>query len=126
MIAQEWSNWIATLVRSLCLDDALVNRFAPGESFAYPMPMSDRLLAKFPAQEDNAAVDFTGEIQQANIEIFHLDAHGIDFGHCVLQALNRLLPLRLAAGEVNHIERHATTQEYLMYDCLQLRIHRSD
>jgi hypothetical protein len=76
-----WNEWIRDgflwrdqnqLVRSLRAGNAFVDGLAAGESFVRAVPMSDGGFAHLPAEQDDAALDFAGKIEQSDIEIFNL------------------------------------------------------
>src|SRR5690348_8395367 len=77
--------------------DSLVHRLASGESFIHSVPVSDRLLAQFPTEKNGLAIHLAGEIEQSDIQVFHLHADGIDLSDGILATLLGLDPLRLFA-----------------------------
>src|SRR5258708_36239461 len=94
-----------TEIYTLSLHDALP--ISPSKPFFRAVPVRDRSITHFPAEQYDLAFDNEGEIQQADIDIFHLDANGIDFRESILGPLFRLAALRLAASRRNHIDMRA-------------------
>src|ERR1700758_1312045 len=92
------------LVRLPAARNALVNRLAAGKSFLGAVPVRDRCLAQLPAQQDDLALDFAGKVQQADVEILHLDSDRVNFGEGVFRALLSLSPLGLASGHREHVD----------------------
>jgi hypothetical protein len=62
-------------------------------------------------QQNHAAFHFAGKIEQANVEIFHLHADGVDFGERIFGTLFGFGALGLAAGDRNHIDVGATVEK---------------
>src|SRR5260370_9927233 len=85
--------------------------------------MPDRGLAQFPAQQEDLALHLAGEIEQPDIEIFHLHAGRVNFAEGVLDAPNRLLALRLALCQMDHIQHHAAGEKNSVRRLLQLGVH---
>src|ERR1700687_605276 len=85
--------------------------------------MRDHGLAQFPTQQENLTLHFAGEIEQSDVEIFYLHAGRVNFGESILDAPNRLLALRLAPRQMDHIQHHAAVQKNTMRGLLQLRVH---
>ena len=93
------------------LADALIDRFAPGESFLRAVPVSDSLFAQLPAKQHHLPVHFAGKIEQADVEVFDLHSDGIDLGHGIPDPPNRLLPLGLASRQMDDVQEHAPAQK---------------
>ena len=87
------------------------------------MPVCDCRLTQFPAEKQNFALHLAGEIKQANVDVFHLNAGGIDFGERILHPANRLLAFRLAACQVHHIQQRAAIKKNTMRRLLQLIVY---
>jgi hypothetical protein len=109
----------SALIRPLRLGYSLVYRLTAFESLAHAVPVSDSFFAELPAEQHGLAIDYTGKVEQADIEIFHLHADGIDLGDCVLYALDCLLALGFAPGQVDNVEESAAVEEDAVYDLLQ-------
>src|SRR5205823_15018547 len=86
----------------------------------------DSLLAELPAQQHRLAVDHTGKIEQADVEILYLHADGIDLGDGVLHALNCLLALGFASCQMDNVEESAAVEKDAMYDLLQFGVNGID
>ena len=65
------------------------------------MPMADGRFAQLPAQQDGAVFNLAGKIEQADIQIFHLHAGGINLGERIFYGLHRFVALALAATQRN-------------------------
>src|ERR1700693_1762169 len=101
-------NW---LVRLLGTRNALVDGPAAGESFFSAVPVSDGVFTHPPAEQHDVAFNFAGKIEQADVEILHLHANGVDFGERIFGALFSLVALGLAARDRDHVDVSATVQE---------------
>ena len=84
--------------------------------------MGNRLLAQFPAEQYRASIDYARKIEQADVEVFDLNADGIDLGKGILYPLYGLLALGLASGEMHDVQERATIKEDAMGNFLQLGI----
>ena len=82
--------------------------------------MSDGGFAHPPAQEHDAAFDFAGKIEQADVNVFDLHADGVDFGESVFGALLGLGALSLAAGDGDHVNVRSTVQKNAVTERLHL------
>ncbi len=85
--------------------------------------MGNGVLAQFPAQQEDLALDLAGKIEQSDVKIFHLHAGGVDFGEGVFDAANRPLALGLAARQMDHIQHHAAVEKNTVRRLLQLGVH---
>src|SRR5579859_209073 len=85
--------------------DPLVDRLASRESFLRAVPVSNRFLPEFPAEQNDLPFHLARKIEQSDVEILHLHADGIDLSQCILGALFRFCPLGLAPGECDDIKR---------------------
>jgi hypothetical protein len=83
--------------------------------------MSNGLFAHLPAEQDDAAFDLTGEIEQADVDVFHLDADGVDFREGIFGALFCLDALGFAAGDRNNVDVSASVEKDAMMQSLHLR-----
>src|ERR1035441_5052770 len=102
------SRWLF-LLRALLprIRDALVDGLACHETLVGPVPVRDCQLTQFPAQQKGLTLNLAGEIEQSNVEVFHLDAGCINFGERVLDAANRLLAFRFAPRQMDYIQQRA-------------------
>src|SRR6478752_1098454 len=91
LMAKSWQ-----LVSPFRPGDSVVYGLAAGEAFAGVVPVRDSLFTQFPAQQNSAAFHLAGEIEQSDVEVFHLDSGGVDFGEGVFDALDGFLALRFA------------------------------
>jgi len=73
--------------------------------------MSNGFLAHLPAEQNDAAFHLAREIEQANVEVFYLDADGIDFSESIFGPLFGLGALGLAAGNGYHVNVRAAVQK---------------
>src|SRR5271166_2938667 len=115
-----WNLVVRRLIRSLRPRDAFVDGLAAGKSFFCAVPVSDGGFAHPPAEQYDAAFDFAGKIEQADVEILHLYADGVDFSDGVFGTLLGLGALRLAAGDGNHIDASAAVQKNAVIERLHL------
>jgi hypothetical protein len=113
---------LAELVGSFGARNAFVDGLTARKSFFRAVPVGDGVLAHLPAQQDHAAFDFTGEIKQADIQIFDLNADGVDFGESIFGALFGLGALGLAAGDGNHVDAGSAVEEDALIERLHLRL----
>src|SRR5438034_11390397 len=116
----------AALIRLFRLGNALVYRLAALKSFAHAMPVRDSFFAELPAEQHGFAIDYTGKVEQADVEILYLYADGIDLGDGVLHALNCLLAFGFASCQVDNVEESAAVEEDAMYDLLQFGVNSID
>src|SRR5215471_1571050 len=91
------------LIHPLGFGDPFIDGLASSEAFLHSMPVSDRLFPELPAEQDGLTLYLTWEIQQADAQIFYLNANGVDFGKGVFGALFGLGSLGFAAGERHDI-----------------------
>src|SRR5215469_2154355 len=110
------------LIDFLCFRDTLVDRLATGEAFIDSVPVGDGFFAQLPAEQDALAFDLTGKIEQADAQIFHLHANGINLGESVLRMLFGAGALGLAPGQSNDIEKHPSVQKHAVMQGLQFCI----
>ena len=82
--------------------------------------MGDRLLAQLPAEQHDVAINFAREVEQSNIEIFHLDAGSVDLRQSVFHARYSLFAFRFAASHVDHIDQKASLQKNAVREFLKL------
>jgi hypothetical protein len=101
----------APLVCALGAGYSLVDGLAAGEAFFCAVPVSDGGFAHPPAEQDYATFDFAGKVEQAYIEIFDLDADGVDLGEGVFGALFCLGAFGLAAGDGDYVDVRATVEK---------------
>jgi hypothetical protein len=106
--------------------DPLVDRLAAGETLGYAVPVSDAVLAKFPAEQNNLSIYFAREVEQANIEIFNLNTDGVDFGEGVFDSVDGFLALCFPTGKMNDVNRHAAAEKNVMREVLGFFINRLD
>ena len=99
------------LVASSCPFDAFVDGLASSEAFFSAVPVRDFLFSEFPAQQNNFAFDFAGEVEESDVEVFDLNAGGVDFGDGILHALQCLLAFSFAAGELRYVHECSAIQE---------------
>jgi len=107
---------------SLRLRDALIDPLAAGKTFAHAVPVSDGFFSQFPAEQNRAAFDFAGEVEQADIEVFDLHADGVDFGERIFDFLHCFLALRFAAGKMDNVKERAAVEKNAMGDGLKFSI----
>jgi len=113
----------------ICLfrfDDLFVDGLAAGEAFGSVVPVCDSVLPQFPAEEHDLAFNFAGEVEQSDIQIFHLDAGGIDLGEGVFHTRDSLFALCLAASHVDHIDQQAALQKHAVGEFLEFSVHGLD
>src|SRR5690242_15473364 len=102
-----WKTLKPRSVLLLCPRNALIDRLTAGKSIIQSVPVRDSLLAQFPAKKNDFAFNFTGKIQQTDIEVLNLHSGGIDFGDGVLDLLNGLFALAFASRHVHHVHQQA-------------------
>ena len=73
--------------------------------------MGNRFFAQFPAEQDRLPLDFAGEIEQPDIEIFNLNAGRIDLRQRIFHPLFGLGALGFAPSQRNDVERHPAAQK---------------
>jgi hypothetical protein len=115
-------NCYEILVCSLRARDAFVNEFAAGESLICSVPVGDGWFAHFPAEQNSSAFHLAGKIQQADVDVFDLNADGIDFGKSVLSTLFGLGALGFAAGDGDYIDMRTTVEKDAMAEFLHLAL----
>lgn len=103
-------------------DNPLVDGLTSTKTFFQSVPVLDLLFSEFPAQQDDLVVYLAGEIEQADIEIFHLNANGFDFGECVLGSLNGFVALGPPSRYFGNVDEKAATQENAVIQVLKLLI----
>ena len=102
------------LVHPFGLRDPLVDGLASGKALLHAMPVSDSFFSQLPAEQNGLPINFTGKIKQADIEIFHLNADGIDFRKSIFHALFGLGTFGFFARKRNDIEEQSARQENAM------------
>jgi len=117
---------INLLVCLFCFDDLFVDGLAAGEAFGGVVPVGDSVLSQFPAEQHDLAVNFAGEVEQSDIEIFHLDAGGIDLGEGVFHPRDSFFALRLAASHVDNIDQQAALQKHAVREFLEFSVYGLD
>ena len=90
------------------------------------MPVGDSMLSQFPAEQHDLAVNFAGEVEQSDIEVFYLDAGGIDLGEGVFHTRDGFFALRLAASHVDNIDQQAASQKHAVREFLEFGVHGFD
>ena len=90
------------------------------------MPMADGRFAQLPAQQDGAVFNLAGKIEQADIQIFHLHAGGINLGERIFYGLHRFVALALAATQRNDIDHRSAIDEDALAHLLQLSLEGND
>ena len=97
----------------------LLERLAAHVSLVQFVPCDDSRFVHPPAKEDDALLAFTGEIHEANREVFHLDTECLDGGDLGIEIMHEdmqflfqvLCPLRVAIG----MGLSANGSEFLLY-----------
>src|SRR5258705_12056520 len=100
--------FIGTVPRT---SNALVDQLAPGEAFVGAVPVRDLFLAELPAEQDGFAIHHAGEIEQADVEVFDLDADGVDLVNGVFHALEGFIAFGATAGIVGDVNEEASGEE---------------
>src|SRR5712692_5481783 len=108
------------------LGDALVNGFPSGEAFCLAMPVSDFLLAQFPAQQHCRTIHDAGKIQKSNVEIFDLDTGRMNFSDRVFNPLHGFFALRLASGQMNDLDQSPAIQKNAVSNFLHFEVNFLD
>ena len=72
------------------------------------------------------AVNLAGEVEQSDIEIFYLDAAGIDLRQGIFHPRDGLFALRLAASHVDDIDQQAALQKNAVSEFLKFSVHGLD
>ena len=67
--------------------EALIDGLAPLKPRFNGVPVLNGRLAHLPAQQDDLVVDATRKVEEAGLQILHLNADGIDFGNTLLSFL---------------------------------------
>src|SRR6185437_3502067 len=110
------------LVR-LLLDfrDGLVDGLAAGVAFLKVMPMGDFFLAHLPAEQNRLAIDDAWKVEQAHVEIFYLNAGGVDFGDYIFDSLSSFFAFGSAHRDLADFNQQAAGKEYALCELLKLR-----
>src|ERR1700719_4388872 len=96
------------MLLSVCLlrlADLLVNGLSAGKTLAGVVPVRNPLLSQLPAEQHGMAVNFAGEVEQADIEVLHLDSGGVDLSQGIFHARDGLFTLGFAASHVHYIDQ---------------------
>ena len=112
----------SSLIYLLRLCDPLIDGLASGESLLDPVPMSDGFFPELPAEQDDLSFDFAGEIEQSDIQVFHLHTDGIDFRKSIFGTLFCLGALGLTAGKRHDVEEHSAVEKDAVLQSLLLGI----
>ena len=99
--------------------NAVVDGLAAGEAFFGAVPMSDGRLALLPAKQNDFAFDLAGEIEQSDVEVFDLDAGGVDFGEGIFNAADRLFAFGFAPRPLHDIQHGAAVEKHAMRQVLK-------
>lgn len=102
-----YSGLITKLSWPVFLSHPLVDRLAPAISLFYSVPEINPLLAQFPAQKDDFAVNFARKIQKSDIQVFDLYTDGIDLGDCILDLLQLTVALLFSALDGRNVNQGA-------------------
>ena len=86
------------------------------------MPMSDGFFTQFPAEQDSLPFDIARKVQQADIEILHLNSSGVDLRDSVFGSLLSLHSFRSSLRQRHNIERHSAVQKDTVMQHLLLSI----
>jgi hypothetical protein len=106
------------LIGFFAADYAFVDGLTAGESFFGAMPVGDGSFAHLPAEKDYAAFHLARKIQQSGIDIFDLNADGVDFRQCIFGALLGFGALGFAAGNGDDIDASATVEKNAVSESL--------
>jgi len=109
-------------VYSLGFCDPFIDGLASGEAFLKPVPVSDRLFPKLPAEQDGPPFDLAGKIEQPYAEIFDLHTNRVDFGEGILGPLLGLGAFRFASRERDDVEERSSVEEYPVLQSLLLGV----
>jgi len=83
------------------------------------VPVRNSLFAQFPAKQHSSAFHLAREVEQANVDVFHLNSGGIDLGESVFHPLNGFLTLRLAPRHMNDVHPQTPAEKNAMGKFLQ-------
>ena len=84
------------------------------------MPEIDPLLAQFPTQKDDFAVNLARKIKKPDVQILDLYTDRIDLGNCILNLLQLTVALLLSALDGRNVDQRAPVQKNPMSDPLEL------
>ena len=88
----------------MMLQKFLIDGFAAAKALVHAVPESDAGLAEFPAQIDFFAVELSGEVDQADVQVLYYAPIVVDFLEQFLQVQRHvfsLLPLRPHFGMIH-------------------------
>jgi len=99
---------------------AIIQRLAAAEAGLDGVPMGDFVFTHFPAEEHDFAVDLTGKIKQADVEVFDLNADGVDFLDGIFGTLDMGIQFGALTADFGDIDVHSATHEDALAEALQL------
>jgi len=73
----------------------VVDGLASGKAFTGAVPVGD-VGSPVSSRAAGSRFDFAGEVEQSDVDVFHLDSGGVDFGEGVFDAANGLLAVGFA------------------------------
>src|SRR5271156_5543248 len=111
------------LLRLLALE-ALIDRLAAAKTIFHRMPVVDATLTHLPAKEHNVAVNLTREVEQAGVQVFYLDADGIDLGDGILGRLNVGFESGALAAYARDVDEEPTREKNLTCQFLETAFDR--
>jgi hypothetical protein len=89
---------------------AVVDGLAALEAGFDGVPVFDGGFATLPAEEDDFVFYAAGEVEEAGVEVFDLDADFVDFGDGFTGALDVLLHGVSLGGDFGDVDRHTASE----------------
>src|SRR5580692_10691316 len=106
--------WEVCLVRSSPggrpAPESIIDRLTPLESGINRVPVLDSSFAHAPAKQDDFFVEAKGKIEQAGVEVLHLNANGVDLGDALAHPFQVRLHLGAPVCNISQIDAHAARQ----------------
>jgi len=102
--------------------NALIDALASAVAFIHSVPVANGRLSQLPAEENDLALHDARKIEQADVEVLHLHAHGCDFGQRIGDGLVEFVAFGAEVRQGNNVEQHAAVKQHALIHLLEARI----
>ena len=103
---------------------AFVEGLATLESGFYSVPVVYFCFSQLPTEQDDLVSNLAWEIEEALVEVFYLDADGIDFLNRVLGLLDGGALRHALTSDSRYIHQHAAGKEDVLTEHLEFGFHQ--
>jgi hypothetical protein len=99
--------------------EARIDRLPPLKARVYGVPVFDRRLTHPPAKQNHFIFNATGKVEQAGIEILHLDADRVNFGDALANLPQMFFHCGALPGDLRGIHPHSAREIDLLGQTVQ-------